>query len=298
MKKIICFLVLLITASPAMAELNIFTCEPEWASLSQELGGDKVTVFSATTGLQDPHYIQARPSLIAKARKADLLICTGAELEVGWLPLLQRKSANEAIQSGAVGYFMATDYVTLSDIPTSLDRSQGDVHAAGNPHIQTSPLKILRVAQALTQRLQQLDGANADIYQQRGQDFEKRWQVAIEKWQQQAAPLKGTKIVVQHNSWLYLSDWLGLNKIAVLEAKPGVSPTIKDLNNVLNKLKTTPAEIVLHAAYQPSRATDWLVNKTTITKVTLPFTVGGNEKSTDLFSLFDDTIQRLLSANQ
>ena len=281
-----------------MAELNIFACEPEWAALSQELGGDKVTVFSATTGLQDPHYIQARPSLIAKARRADLLVCTGAELEVGWLPLLQRKSGNAVIQTGAEGYFMATDYVTLSDIPTSLDRSQGDVHAAGNPHIQTSPLKILRVAQALTQRLQQLDGANIDFYQQRWQDFEKRWQVAIEKWQQQAAPLKGTKVVVQHNNWHYLCDWLGLNKIAVLEAKAGVPLTVKDLNNVLNKLKVTPAKFVINAAYQPSRATDWLTDKTAITKVTLPFTVGGNEKSTHLFSLFDDTIQRLLDANK
>ncbi len=298
MKKFSCFLLLLIASSPAMAKFNVFACEPEWASLSQELGGDNVTVFSATTGLQDPHYIQARPSLIAKARKADLLVCTGAELEVGWLPLLQRKSGNAAIQTGAEGYFMATDYVALADIPISLDRSQGDVHAAGNPHIQTSPLKILQVAQALTQRLQQLDGANADFYQQRWQDFETRWQAAIEKWQQQAAPLKETKIVVQHDNWHYLSDWLGLNKIAVLEAKSGVPPTVKDLNNVLNKLKVTPARFVVHAAYQPSKATDWLTNKTAITKVTLPFTVGGNEQSTDLFSLFDDTIQRLLDANQ
>lgn len=297
MKKIICFLLLLIAASPTMADINIFACEPEWASLSQELGGNNVTVFSATTGLQDPHYIQARPSLIAKARKADLLVCTGAELEIGWLPLLQRKSGNSAIQTGAAGYFLATDYVALSDIPTSLDRSQGDIHAAGNPHIQSSPLKILQVAQALTQRLQQLDGINAATYQQRWQDFEKRWKTAIEKWQQQAAPLKGTKVVVQHNNWRYLCDWLGLNKIAVLESKPGVPPTVKDLNNVLNKLKITPAKIVINAAYQPSRATDWLANKTEITKATLPFTVGGNEKSTDLFSLFDDTIQRLLSAN-
>jgi len=298
MKKFMYFLLSLIATSPAMADINIFACEPEWASLSQELGGDKVTVFSATTGLQNAHYIQARPSLIAKARQADLLVCTGAELEAAWLPLLQRKSGNSAIQIGAEGYFMATDYLALSDIPTSLDRSQGDMHAAGNPHIQTSPLNIMQVAQALTQRLQQLDGVNAAIYQQRWQDFEKRWQAATEKWQQQAAPLKGTKIVVQHKSWSYLVDWLGLNQIAVLEEKTGVPPTVKDLNNVLNKLKVTPAKFVINAAYQPSRATDWLVDKTEITKITLPFTVGGNEQSTDLFSLFDDTIQRLLNANK
>lgn len=298
MKKIISSLLVLVASSSVMADINIFACEPEWASLSKELGGDHVTVFSATTGLQDPHYIQARPSLIAKARRADLLVCTGAELEIGWLPLLQQKSGNAAIKTGAAGYFMAANSVRLSDIPTTLDRSQGDVHAAGNPHIQTSPLNILTVAQALSKRLQDLDGANAAIYEQRWQNFNQRWQLAFNKWQQQAAPLKGVSFVVQHNSWVYLFDWLGLNKVAELEVKPGVPPTVDDLNTVLNKLKVTPAHIVINAAYQPSRAADWLVDKTDITKVTLPFTIGGNAESTDLFSLFDDTIQRLLDANK
>lgn len=297
MKKLIALLPLLFIHT-ALADINIFACEPEWASLSEELGGDHVTVFSATTGLQDPHYIQARPSLIAKARRADLLVCTGGELEVGWLPLLQQKSGNAAIQTGATGYFMAANFVRLSEVPIVLDRSQGDVHAAGNPHIQTSPVNILNVAQALTIRLQALDGANAALYEQRWQDFSQRWQLAINKWQQQAAPLKGVSVVVQHNSWGYLFDWLGLNKVAVLEVKAGVPPTVDDLNTVLNKLKVTPANIVIHAAYQPSRATDWLVDKTGITKVTLPFTIGGDAESTNLFTLFDDTIQRLLDANK
>ncbi|MDC9725163.1 MAG: zinc ABC transporter substrate-binding protein [Gammaproteobacteria bacterium] len=298
MKKLIFTSFTLLFSMVAQAEINILACEPEWASLSQELGGDEITVTSATTGLQDPHYIQARPSLIAKARRADLLVCTGAELESGWLPLLQRKAGNAAIQTGASGYFMATHHVHLMNIPTSLDRSHGDVHAAGNPHIQTSPIKILEVAQALSQRLQAIDSDNAAVYQQRWQDFSQRWQAAIEKWQQQAAPLKGLPIVVQHENWVYLFDWLSLNQVAVLEAKPGVPPTVEDLNNVLNQLKTTPAKLVIHAEYQPPRATDWLVGKSNITKVTLPFTVGGNQHSQDLFSLFDDTIQRLLDANK
>ncbi|MDB2705791.1 zinc ABC transporter substrate-binding protein, partial [Pseudomonadota bacterium] len=270
----------------------------EWASLSQELGADKVTVVSATSALQDPHFIQARPSLIAKARRTDLLVCTGAELEAGWLPLLQRKAANSNIQTGSNGYFMATDYVQLSGIPSALDRSLGHIHAAGNPHIQTSPDRIKQVASALNKRFQLIDPVNADYYQQRWLAFDDKWSQAMVKWKQQAAPLKGESLVVQHDSWGYLFDWLGLQKAAVLEAKPGVPPTLNDLNNVLNKLSTTPAKMVIHAAYQPARATDWLVDKTKINKVTLPFTVGGNEQSDDLFSLFDDTIQRLLSANK
>jgi zinc/manganese transport system substrate-binding protein len=280
------------------AELNIFACEPEWAALSQELGGNKITTYSATTGLQDPHYIQARPSLIAKARRADLLVCTGADLETGWLPLLQRKSGNNAIQNGALGAFMATDYVQLTGIPSQLDRSQGHVHAAGNPHIQTSPTMLLTVAKALSERLQQLDKANQNYYQELWTDFEQRWQAAILKWQQQAEPLKGLPIVIQHNSWDYLITWLELDKVAILEAKPGVPPTVADLNNIVEQLKLTPARVIIHAAYQSPRASDWLNEKTGIAKVVLPFTIGGTPASTDLFKLFDNTIKQLLDASK
>jgi zinc/manganese transport system substrate-binding protein len=294
MRVFITSLLLSFISITAQAEINIFACEPEWSSLSQELGGDKVTIYSATTGLQDPHYIQARPSLIAKARRADLLVCTGAELEAGWLPLLQRKSGNAAIQRGAVGTFMATDYVQLTGIPTQLDRSQGHIHAAGNPHIQTSPVKLLEVASELTTRLQQIDIANQTYYQQRWTNFEQRWKTAMDKWQQQAQPLKGLPIVVQHNNWDYLIDWLKLEKIATLEAKPGVPPTVANLNNIVKQLQVTPAKVVIHAAYQSPRASDWLREKIGIQKVVLPFTVGGNQSATDLFSLFDNTIQQLL----
>ncbi|MCX4188534.1 metal ABC transporter substrate-binding protein [Methylophaga sp. OBS4] len=293
MKSII-FILLFMFSAPIWADVNIFACEPEWAALSKELGAEKVTVFNATTGLQDPHYVQARPSLIAKARQADLLVCTGAELETGWLPLLQRKAGNAAIQTGAEGYFMAADQVTLAEKPAVLDRSQGHIHAAGNPHIQTSPVLILQVAEALSRRLMQIDEANAAFYQSRWQDFEQRWLTAIQNWQQQAAPLKDAPIVVQHKNWIYLTDWLGLKQVAVLEAKPGVPPTVNDLQNVVNQLEQTPAKMVILAAYQSSRASDWLVDKTGINKVVLPFTVGGNKQSKDLFSLFDNTIQLLL----
>jgi len=298
MNRIITSLLLGLLSTTVQAKLNILACEPEWASLSQELGGDKISVHSATTGLQDPHYIQARPSLIAKARRADLLVCTGAELESGWLPLLQRKSGNQKIQQNAAGSFMATDFVKLSGIPTTLDRSQGDVHAAGNPHIQTSPILLLSVAKALSSRLQHIDSDNQVYYQQRWQDFEQRWQKAIIDWQQQALPLKELPIVIQHNSWDYLIGWLSLDKIAVLESKPGVPPSVNDLNNILKQLEVTPAKIVINAAYQSPRASDWLVEKTAINKVTLPFTVGGNADAKDLFSLFDNTIQLLLDASK
>lgn len=283
-------------AAPASAVLNVLTCEPEWAALTTELAGDLVSVTSATTGVQDPHHVQARPSLLNLARKADLLICTGAELEIGWLPLLQHKTGNPKIQDGAEGYFMASDAVTMLGIPSVLDRSQGDVHAMGNPHIQTDPNNITAVAAELNRRLQQIDPQNAATYQQRYDDFDQRWRTAIKRWNQQAEKLRGKHIIVHHQSWVYMNDWLGLVEVAALEPKPGIPPSTDHLSGLLQTMKQQPADAIIYAAYQPSRSAHWLSEKTGIKVVELPFTVGGIEGVDTLFALFDETIKRLNGA--
>src|SRR5258706_10370472 len=209
-------------ALPAHAALHVFACEPEWGAWAQELGGDLVDVSVATSALQDPHQIQAKPSLIARARNADLVVCTGAELEIGWLPVLLQQSGNAKVQAGQAANFAAADYVRKLDVPTQLDRAQGDVHAAGNPHIQTDPRNIALVATALGARLQQVDPAHAADYAKRQADFAQRWQQAIARWSAQAAPLKGSAVVSQHKAFVYLYDWLGLKEVAVLEPKPRV----------------------------------------------------------------------------
>lgn len=288
----------LFTATPALAVLNVLTCEPEWAALTQELAGDLVDVSSATSGAQDPHHVQARPSLLSKARKADLLICTGAELEVGWLPLLQHKTGNPKIQDGAEGYFMASDEVSMLGIPAVLDRSQGDVHAMGNPHIQTDPNNITDVAIALNARLQLIDPDNAEVYQQRYEDFSQRWKKAIKGWNQQAEKLRGKTIVVHHESWVYMNDWLGLKEVATLEPKPGIPPTADHLSDLLQKMKQKPADAIIYAAYQSSRSAHWLAEETGIKVVELPFTVGGIKGVDSLFELYDETIKRLVEAMQ
>jgi zinc/manganese transport system substrate-binding protein len=288
---------LLCLAAPAHAALRVLACEPEWGALVQELGGPLVDVSVATNALQDPHQIQAKPSLIARARNADLAVCTGAELEIGWLPVLLQQSGNAKIQQGQAGNFAAADFVRKIEIPTQLDRAQGDVHAAGNPHIQTDPRNIALVATALGARLQQLDAANAAIYADRTKDFQQRWQQAIARWTTMAAPLKGMAVVSQHKAFGYLYDWLGLKEVAVLEPKPSVEPSVAHLQQVLGSLKTNPARMVLYAAYQDARPSAWLQSNAGIPAVKMPFTVGGNEGGkADLFGLFDDTVGRLLSA--
>jgi zinc/manganese transport system substrate-binding protein len=281
-------------AWPAQADLRVLACEPEWATLAAEIGGDRVKAVSATTALQDPHHIEARPSLIARARNADLLVCTGAELEVGWLPILQRESGNPRIQPGQSGYLEAASVVPLLEKPTRLDRSEGDIHAAGNPHIQTDPRNIPRVAEALTKRMVELDPANANHYAGRHADFSQRWQTAMARWERQAAPLRGIEVVSQHKGFPYLYAWLGMREVAVLEPKPGLEPSVSYLSEVMRKLHTQHPRMILRAAYQSSRPSEWLSARTGLPVVVLPYTVGGSNRTRDLFSLFDDTLDRLL----
>jgi zinc/manganese transport system substrate-binding protein len=289
---------LTLLALPAHAALRIFACEPEWGALAQELGGSLVEVSVATSALQDPHQIQAKPSLIARARNADLVVCTGAELEIGWLPVLLHQSGNAKVQPGQPGNFAAADFVKKLEIPSQVDRSQGDVHAAGNPHIQTDPRNIALVATALAARLQQVDAAHASEYAQRQAAFAERWRQAMTRWNASAAPLKGVSVVSQHKGFAYLYDWLGLKEVAVLEPKPGVEPSPSHLQEVLSTLKGTPARMVIYAAYQDPRPSEWLSTNASIAAVKLPFTVGGADGAKDLFSLFDDTVARLVAAGE
>jgi zinc/manganese transport system substrate-binding protein len=287
-----------IAASASHAAVNVMACEPEWAALATEIGGDKVRASSATTAMQDPHHIEARPSLIARTRNADLLVCTGLELEVGWLPILLQQSGNSKIAPGQPGYLEAGMLVPRLEVPNRLDRSEGDVHAAGNPHIQQDPRNIARVAEVLTQRLSQIDAANASYYQSRYKDFSTRWNAAIQKWTQQAAPLKGVTFVEHHKNMAYLANWLGMREVGTLEPKPGVEPSAAHLSELVAQLQRQPAKMVLRAAYQDGRPSQWLSDHAHIPAVTLPFTVGGDDKAKDLFGLFDDTVQRLLEATK
>jgi zinc/manganese transport system substrate-binding protein len=284
-----------LAASPALAALNIFACTPEWGALSKELGGDKANIYVATNALQDPHHIEARPSLIARARSADLVVCTGAELEIGWLPLVLTQAGNPRIQVGQSGYFEAARQVTLLEVPTLVDRSQGDVHPGGNPHIHLDPRNIAKIAAALVERMARLDPAEAENYRARAKMFLERWQQAIARWEKEAAPLKGMPIVVYHKNMTYLDQWLGIREVGELEPKPGLPPTTAHLSDLLAHLQKNPAKVVVRAAYNEPRAAEWLSGQARIPAVMLPFTVGGTDRAKDLFGLFDDTLARLLA---
>ena len=284
-----------VSACQGFAALNIFACEPEWAALAQELAGDGAVAYSATTALQDAHRIEARPSLIARIRSADLVVCSGSELEIGWLPLLLAQSGNGRVRQGSPGFIEATQFVRRIEIPKVVDRSLGDIHPGGNPHIHTDARNIARVAGELAERLAILDPANAGAYRARATSFQGRWQTAMQRWEGEGAKLKDVPVVVYHRDFSYLIQWMGMREVGSLEPKPGVPPTPAHLAQLVEQMKRAPAKVIIYSPYNDPRAAQFLSERTGIPAVMMPFTVGGSEKAKDLFGLFDDTIARLLA---
>ena len=278
---------LLTMSSASMARLNIFTCEPEWAALAREIGADRVNVSTAISADQDPHKVQARPSLISAARNADLVFCTGAELEAGWLPVLLSRSANPRIQK-ATGVLYAADLVPLLEKPTALDRSHGDIHADGNPHMHLDPRRIIPVAGQLAARLAELDTEGTAFYQGNLSDFLNRWNAAIGDWESRSTGLRGTKVVVHHRSFSYLLEWLGMNAVAEMEPKPGLPPTPGHLNQILTLAQQHQIRMILYTPFNGDQGARWLAQRSAACAVLLPFS-----HDDSLFSLFDEIIGRL-----
>jgi len=241
-------------ASSAQA-FTVFACEPEWAALTRVLL-PQAQVYSATHAQQDPHHIEARPALIAQLRRADLVVCTGAGLEEGWLPTLQQRAGNPKARD----VFWAVNHVDLIDAqPHALATPwAGDVHAAGNPHVHADPYRLLAIAQALAARLQKEQPAQAPAIAQRLDAFAQHWQARIGAWEHKAAPLRGQTIVIQHSSLAYLWQWLGLQPLADLEPRPGMAPTPGHLQRLLDTLRGQPVRALVLASYQDSRSARWL----------------------------------------
>ena len=291
-------LCILVLALPSQAAVRVLATTADWGALTRELGGDRVDVYVATTAMQDVHHVEAKPSLVARARTANLLVANGAELEAGWLPVLLQESGNARIQRGAPGFFEAASAVRLVEVPAKLDRAMGDIHPFGNPHLHLDPRNVAAVAKALAAKLAAVDPAGADYYAARGADFDRRWSEAMTRWQAKAAPLKDVPVVVMHRDQAYLLRWLGLKELAAIEPKPGVPPSAGYLGELVMRLAATPPRMILLNAYNDPKAANWLSSRVHAPAVVLPYSVGGSSGANDLFGLFDDTLDRLLGAAQ
>jgi len=279
---------------PGALALTVFACEPEWAALASELA-PTAKVVSATHARQDPHYIEARPSLIAQLRNADLAICTGAELEAGWLPVLQQRAGNPKVQTGQTGMMFVSEEVALIDKKASTDRAEGDVHAAGNPHFHLDPFRLAQVAEALSNRFQAIDSDRAHEYQAAYESWQAQWTQHIARWTQRAAPLRGRTIVAQHSSFAYLWQWLGIKQTADLEPKPGLPPTPAHLSSIVTQVQATNPIAIVQTLYQDKAPVQWLQERTGVPPLSLPSTVTKDGDSATLKGLFGFLIEELLA---
>lgn len=284
------FFLLTLLAAPAQAALRVFACEPEWAALATEIGGDRVSVYTATGPHQDPHHVDARPSLIAQVRKADLVACTGAELETGWLPVLLARAANPALKGDRL--FYATDHVALLGVPAGpVDRGKGDVHARGNPHVHLDPRRMMAIGDALARTLGRLDSANAAFYTERAQGLRTKLAAALPAAGVEA--LRGRRWFVAHDAWPYLFDWLGATQAGALEPLPGVPPSSRHLARLAEQARQEPSHGILHTAFDDPRAIDWLARNGHTCGIELPYTVGASPRSRDLASWYAELLARL-----
>lgn len=274
--------------------LDMFVCEPEWKAFLTS-HAPHATIYSATTAKQDPHYVEARPSLIAKMRQADMAMCSGADLEVGWLPMLQARSSNGAVQDGAPTMIYAADFVRMLDKHDHVDRSMGDIHAHGNPHVQFAAKEMIPLSHAITQRLQSIDPDNAHSYRANGMKFRAHWRQKLEAWHEKAAPLNGKKVVAYHETYRYLYDWLGMKQIADLEPKPGVSPTTSHLQS-LTTLAPDTFDGIIYSSHQDPRPANWLQHHTGKPVIALALTVSDGESLDEMYERILDDLLAVFAA--
>ncbi len=276
--------------------LRVVACEPEWASLAKEIGGKLVAVRSATSAGQDAHHTEARPTLTAITRSADLLVCTGFGVEDDWLPVLLSTSGNPRIQRGKPGYLEAAQYVAKLRAPALQDYGQANLRQHESYHVYGDPRNVSIMADAILKRLIEIDPQNEASYALNHSNFTARWSKAIESWEKQAAPLKGVSVIQHHNAWTYLCDWLGIRVAATLEPQQGQGTTERHIEAVFSTLGRSHASMILVGPYDDVKAAQKLADRAKIPLVELPVTVGSSKEAEDLFGLFDDIIKRLVAA--
>lgn len=292
-------LLLAVCPVPAHADskLQIMTATTDLAALAQEVGGDKVDVESIARGYQDPHFVEAKPSFLLKLRKADLLIVVGLELEIGWLPPLITQSTNPKIQPGAPGYFDASRFAKIMEIPTgAVTRAEGDVHPQGNPHYWLDPENGLRIAKGIADKLSEMRPNDAAYFAQRYASFEQRLKQADANWLSQMKPYAGRKIVTYHRSWPNFAEHFGLNVVGYVEPRPGIPPSPQHTVELIGQMKRDGVKIIVVEPYFDLKTPNAIARDTGGQVVVLMPSVGGEKEITDYFKLFDYDIAKLKQA--
>src|SRR5437588_8337905 len=302
MKRLTFFGLLASLLLPSLAfakKLNVVTSTTDLAALTQEVGGDRISVEAIAKGYQDPHFVEAKPSFLLKLRNADLLISVGLDLEIGWLPPLITQSGNGRIQPGGNGYLDASQFAEILEIPQGkVTRAEGDVHPLGNPHYWLDPDNGRRLARGIAGKLGELDPGDSAYFQQRFADFDKRLSDAEKRWDAEMAPYRGRKIVTYHRSWPNFAKHFGLDVVGYIEPRPGIPPTPSHTIELVNLMKRENIKIELIEPYFDSKTPNSIASMTGGKVVVMMPSVGGKPEITDYFKLFDYDIEILTQAFQ
>jgi zinc/manganese transport system substrate-binding protein len=278
----------------AAGKLQVMTATTDLASLAQEIGGDKVDLESIARGYQDPHFVDAKPSFLLKLKRADLLIVVGLELEIGWLPPLITQSTNPKIQVGAPGYFDASRFAKILEIPSGqVTRAEGDVHPLGNPHYWLDPENGLRIAKGIADKLSEMRPGDAAYFAQRYADFEGRLKQADQRWLQEMKPYEGRKIVTYHRSWPNFAEHFHLNVVGYVEPRPGIPPSPQHTVELIQQMKRDNIKVIVVEPYFDLKTPNAIGRETGAQVLVLPPSVGGEKEITDYFKLFDYDIAKL-----
>jgi len=288
---------LLGAASPAQAKLNVVATLPDYGSIAEEIGGDKIKVTSLAKGTEDPHFVDARPSFIRVLNQADVLLEGGAEMEIGWLPALVNNARNPKLLGAAPGHVVMAQGITLLDVPSGpVDRSMGDVHPAGNPHFAHDPANGKIMAAHLAEVFGRLDAANAAFYQANLKRFNERLDLKLVEWAKLMEPYRGTKVVTYHKSYEYFAARFGLKVIGQIEPKPGLEPSPTHISALITRMKEAGAKLVMIEPNRPRKTPQYVADAIGAKLVIVPGMVGGQEKIKDYFSLFDYDVAQIMAA--
>ncbi len=293
MRKLIAMLIALAFLTPLHAKVHVAATIPDYAAIAAELGGERVEAISLIKGAQDPHFADALPSHVVRLNRADLIVLTGCGLESGWLPPLMMQSRNDKIQPGSLGYLDASTVVTLKEIPMTIDKSQGDVHPGGNPHFYLGPAELYAVAAAIYDRLKKIDPEGTAYYDGRWSIFRATYQRKTAEWRAKLAPLKGTKVVEYHKSWLYFLDWAGLISVGALEPKPGIPPSVRHVTDLLAAVQGKNVRFVIQEIYHPQKLSHLFAEKSGAKLLLLPSMTGAAPGTDTVWAKFDYIVNQL-----
>ena len=289
-------LLALVAAGTAHAKLNLVVTTPDLASVAEAIGGKAVEITTLTRPTEDPHFVDAKPSFVLKLNRADAVLEGGADLEVGWLPALLEQSRNPKLATGAPGRLRANTGIAMLEIPTTLDRSMGDVHAAGNPHFMMDPANARILAAYLADAFCKLDAASCDTYRANLKQFSDELDAKLAEWQKRLAPFAGKRIVAYHNSWPYFGKRFGLNIDLFLEPKPGIPPTPTHMAEVIRKMKEGGVRVVFVEPYLSRRTAEKVAQETGATVVDVTQFPGALKGTAGYIPLMDHLVNAVAGA--